>query len=412
MNIKRYFVVAALASILVLPIVSFAQSTAEIQVKIEALLAQIKQLQARLDALQKTQTQWCHTFNTNLRVGDQNDEVTNLDRALIKEGFLNSDEVFQDARTVLNFDEITAAAVTGFQEKYKSEILTPSGLARGTGYVGPATRKKLNQLYGCGVIKPIACTQDAKQCPDGSYVSRTGPKCEFAACPVVDTTAPIITSLSNSSGSIGSKLEVHGRNLSGFEGDTNAWIENSRGAKGLLSGESGSNANLIKVTLNSPLCQEDNSYSGKPCSAWLNLTPGVYKIYTMPWGKKSNVVPFSIVAATSQSTIKVLSPNGGEAWSLNSRNQIRWEGGSDLVTIELLEPEDAPGNYGVDGYIVQNASNSRSIWWSVGRVSYIPIGSNIAQTTLVSGAKAYKIRIRDNAGHTDESDAPFSIVAQ
>jgi hypothetical protein len=30
---------------------------------------------------------------------------------------------------------------------------------------------------------PIACTQEAKQCPDGSYVGRTGPKCEFAACP-------------------------------------------------------------------------------------------------------------------------------------------------------------------------------------------------------------------------------------
>jgi hypothetical protein len=29
----------------------------------------------------------------------------------------------------------------------------------------------------------VLCTQDAKLCPDGSYVGRTGPKCEFAACP-------------------------------------------------------------------------------------------------------------------------------------------------------------------------------------------------------------------------------------
>ncbi|MFH0890579.1 MAG: hypothetical protein V1856_00925 [Candidatus Liptonbacteria bacterium] len=28
------------------------------------------------------------------------------------------------------------------------------------------------------------CTQDAKLCSDGSYVSRTGPNCEFAQCPV------------------------------------------------------------------------------------------------------------------------------------------------------------------------------------------------------------------------------------
>jgi hypothetical protein len=31
---------------------------------------------------------------------------------------------------------------------------------------------------------PKACTMDAKACPDGSYVGRTGPNCEFAACPI------------------------------------------------------------------------------------------------------------------------------------------------------------------------------------------------------------------------------------
>ena len=29
----------------------------------------------------------------------------------------------------------------------------------------------------------IACTMEAKLCPDGSAVGRIGPKCEFAACP-------------------------------------------------------------------------------------------------------------------------------------------------------------------------------------------------------------------------------------
>ncbi|MDP3882770.1 MAG: hypothetical protein Q8Q48_01810 [Candidatus Staskawiczbacteria bacterium] len=31
--------------------------------------------------------------------------------------------------------------------------------------------------------KPIACTLEAKICPDGSSVGRTGPNCEFAECP-------------------------------------------------------------------------------------------------------------------------------------------------------------------------------------------------------------------------------------
>ncbi len=29
----------------------------------------------------------------------------------------------------------------------------------------------------------VACTMEARECPDGSFVGRTGPNCEFAACP-------------------------------------------------------------------------------------------------------------------------------------------------------------------------------------------------------------------------------------
>ena len=31
--------------------------------------------------------------------------------------------------------------------------------------------------------KPVVCTMEAKLCPDGSAVGRTGPNCEFAPCP-------------------------------------------------------------------------------------------------------------------------------------------------------------------------------------------------------------------------------------
>ncbi len=38
--------------------------------------------------------------------------------------------------------------------------------------------------------EPVACTMEARLCPDGvNYVSRTGPNCEFAACPT--TTKPL-----------------------------------------------------------------------------------------------------------------------------------------------------------------------------------------------------------------------------
>ncbi len=31
--------------------------------------------------------------------------------------------------------------------------------------------------------EPVACTMDARMCPDGSYVGRSGPNCEFTQCP-------------------------------------------------------------------------------------------------------------------------------------------------------------------------------------------------------------------------------------
>ena len=35
-----------------------------------------------------------------------------------------------------------------------------------------------------------ACTEEAKECPDGTSVSRTGPNCEFPACPGEDAADP------------------------------------------------------------------------------------------------------------------------------------------------------------------------------------------------------------------------------
>lgn len=40
---------------------------------------------------------------------------------------------------------------------------------------------------------PVACDGDAKLCPDGSSVGRSGPQCEFAACPAVEAASTTIT---------------------------------------------------------------------------------------------------------------------------------------------------------------------------------------------------------------------------
>lgn len=44
-------------------------------------------------------------------------------------------------------------------------------------------------ISGCDE-KPTACTEEAKLCPDGSAVGRTGPDCEFAPCPETEEQEP------------------------------------------------------------------------------------------------------------------------------------------------------------------------------------------------------------------------------
>lgn len=50
------------------------------------------------------------------------------------------------------------------------------------GVAGVFAFQKLSQSK---TNEPVACTLEAKQCPDGSYVSRTGANCEFVECPEI-----------------------------------------------------------------------------------------------------------------------------------------------------------------------------------------------------------------------------------
>jgi len=59
------------------------------------------------------------------------------------------------------------------------------GLGNGNNLVATSTPVVVSDGNTVGQANPIACTEEAKQCPDGSYVGRTGPKCEFEKCPTV-----------------------------------------------------------------------------------------------------------------------------------------------------------------------------------------------------------------------------------
>lgn len=143
-----------------------ATSVEELQKLIEDLQEQIIQLQSQLNEIYSQSEGWCHDFNVNLKYGDKGPEVSALQIALKKEGFTISETEIGESY----FGEWTAAAVVGFQEKYKEDILHPWGLEHGTGFVGSTTREKLNELYGCKGAPPIS-----SKLPKGSSIKVISP---------------------------------------------------------------------------------------------------------------------------------------------------------------------------------------------------------------------------------------------
>jgi len=79
-------------------------------------------------------------FKQVLQLGSNNAEVSKLQECLAQDP-----DIYQGEASGY-FGEQTKAAVILFQEKYKEDILVPSGLEKGSGKVGAATIKKLNEV--------------------------------------------------------------------------------------------------------------------------------------------------------------------------------------------------------------------------------------------------------------------------
>ena len=114
--------------------------------QISFLQAEIARVQAQINAIlaERGQLISCQRFESNLYFG-----LTNNAQVRCLQEFLKSQgpEIYPEGLVTGNFLSLTKAAVIRFQEKYTSEILVaPLGLQKGTGYVGPATRAKINQL--------------------------------------------------------------------------------------------------------------------------------------------------------------------------------------------------------------------------------------------------------------------------
>lgn len=82
-----------------------------------------------------------NSFMIPLRFGMSNSDVTRLQTLLAQDPSL-----YPEGLVTGYFGTLTRQAVIRFQEKYAREMLQPLGLKRGTGFVGSATLRKLNEL--------------------------------------------------------------------------------------------------------------------------------------------------------------------------------------------------------------------------------------------------------------------------
>jgi len=121
----------------------------ELLAQIEYLQKEIAKVKARIQAIlvkrQKEEGRVisCQSIERNLYYGLQSDSQVKCLQEFLK---AQGPEIYPEGLVTGNFFSLTQKAVIRFQERYAEEILEPLGLKKGTGFVGPATRAKLNEL--------------------------------------------------------------------------------------------------------------------------------------------------------------------------------------------------------------------------------------------------------------------------
>jgi hypothetical protein len=132
---------------------------------------------------QTASSNFCYTFSQNLGEGRA---LSSQDASALTQALTNAG-VWTSGTPITTYNDSVASAVSGFQEKYASQILAPYGLSYGTGFIGVSTRSELNSLYGCSTpTQPVQSTQ----CPVGYTCTPIG---QAPVCPAGYTCTPITT---------------------------------------------------------------------------------------------------------------------------------------------------------------------------------------------------------------------------
>jgi hypothetical protein len=352
---KSFFLLAVLISFVVIPLADAkALSVEELKAQIATLTAQLKSLQEQLVQAQGNQgVFWCHNFDKNLKYGDSGDEVVALQTALEKDGF----SIPQEEKDKNFFGEQTASIVSGFQQKYNSEILSPLGLKYGTGVIASATRGKLNKLFNCKqscaqVITPAKnpTSNECKNFPTPCDVPTGWTKVDSCQpCPMYSPPAP-------------------------------DWCKDGK----IVSGGKDENGCALSPKCVPTTCAKESNFCGgiagiQCCSG---LTCKMDGDYPDAGGK--------CITSTTPS-ITVLSPNGGENWQIGTTQTIKWN------------YSNAPTNAKVGLYLKQGAPCVGDVCATVALPRYV-IAENI------DGNATYDWVVTTHMGGVDLSAGQYRVL--
>ncbi|MEK7610681.1 MAG: PKD domain-containing protein [Patescibacteria group bacterium] len=232
--------------------------------QIASVRAQIAQLTAQLNQLlAQKRGNFCYNFRYNLRYNDGHPDWLKLNE-------------------ILGYENVST--VQELQEKYANEILRPAGLARGTGFVGPATRAKLNALYRC---RPLPGNQ-----------------------------SPVINSVTGPT-----TLRV---------GEMGTWNivahdpEQGPLTYSILWGDGPASPSPANIPF-LPNAALENRQVSTLSHTYISL--GIFTVRISVSDNAGNTTPSTLtvtVIDANQPRITVLSPNGGEAWLTNTVQPLTW----------------------------------------------------------------------------------------
>jgi hypothetical protein len=179
---------------------------------------------------------------------------------------------------------------------------------------------------------------------------------------------PSITSISKSSGPIGTIIELKGYYLLADRGDQNLFIKNSKGEVATFGEGDPTHIDLskkyvsMKFTLGEKACKQWITNAGFSCKSWMTIVPGEYKIYVgVVSDKATNVSVLSNEVRFIVTETKVSTTTN----STTTNTYLPWI--KDLITKELSTPVANP-----PALLTQYEYNNQTVYYLRARCCDIP----------------------------------------